>query len=35
MLGTACHHGFDRFTGSTAESVLNRAPCSLLIVKPT
>ncbi|WP_341524212.1 universal stress protein [Pseudomonas sp. G.S.17] len=35
VLGTACHHGFDRFTGSTAESVLNRAPCSLMIVKPT
>lgn len=34
VLGTACHHGIDRFTGSTAESLLNRAPCSLVIVKP-
>lgn len=34
VLGTAYHRGIDRFIGSTAESVLNRAPCSLTIVKP-
>lgn len=34
VLGTAYHHGIDMFIGSTAESVLNRAPCSLTIVKP-
>jgi universal stress protein E len=34
VLGTSYHHGIDRFIGSTAESVLNRAPCSLTIVKP-
>ena len=34
VLGTVYHHGIDRFIGSTAESVLNRAPCSLMIVKP-
>ena len=34
VLGTVYHHGYDRFIGSTAESVLNRAPCSLMIVKP-
>jgi universal stress protein E len=34
VLGTAYHHGIDRFIGSTAESVLNRAPCSLTVVKP-
>lgn len=34
VLGTVYHHGLDRFIGSTAESVLNQAPCSLMIVKP-
>jgi len=34
VLGTVYHHGNDPFIGSTAESVLNRAPCSLMIVKP-
>ncbi|WP_150641323.1 universal stress protein [Pseudomonas fluorescens] len=34
VLGTAYHHGIDMFIGGTAESVLNRAPCSLTIVKP-
>jgi universal stress protein E len=34
VLGTTYQHGIDRFIGSTAESVLNRAPCSLTIVKP-
>lgn len=34
VLGTVYQHGIDRFIGSTAESVLNRAPCSLTIVKP-
>ncbi|AWM92804.1 universal stress protein UspA [Pseudomonas sp. 31-12] len=34
VLGTVSRHGIDRFIGSTAESVLNRAPCSLTIVKP-
>ena len=34
VLGTAYHQGIDRFIGSTAESVLNRAPCSLTVVKP-
>lgn len=34
VLGTAFQHGIDRFIGGTAESVLNRAPCSLTIVKP-
>jgi universal stress protein E len=34
VLGTIYQHGLDRFIGSTAESVLNRAPCSLTIVKP-
>jgi universal stress protein E len=34
VLGTVYHHGIDRLIGSTAESVLNRAPCSLTIVKP-
>lgn len=34
VLGTSYQHGIDRFIGSTAESVLNRAPCSLMIVKP-
>lgn len=34
VLGTAYSHGVDRFIGSTAESVLNRAPCSLMFIKP-
>jgi universal stress protein E len=34
VLGTAYSHGIDRFIGSTAESVLNHAPCSLMFVKP-
>jgi universal stress protein E len=34
VLGTAYTHGIDRFIGSTAESVLNKAPCSLVVVKP-
>ncbi|MEB0047533.1 MULTISPECIES: universal stress protein [unclassified Pseudomonas] len=34
VLGTAYHPGADWLTGSTAESVLNHAPCSLMIVKP-
>jgi universal stress protein E len=34
VLGTVYHHGNDPFIGGTAESVLNRAPCSLMIVKP-
>lgn len=34
VLGTVYHHGIDRFIGCTAESVLNSAPCSLMIVKP-
>jgi universal stress protein E len=34
VLGTVYHHRPDRFIGDTAESVLNRAPCSLMIVKP-
>ncbi|BCX70221.1 MULTISPECIES: universal stress protein [Pseudomonas] len=34
VLGTVYPHEHNRFIGSTAESVLNRAPCSLMIVKP-
>ncbi|MBN3864880.1 universal stress protein [Pseudomonas frederiksbergensis] len=34
VLGTTYHRGIDLFIGSTAESVLNRSPCSLTIVKP-
>jgi universal stress protein E len=34
VLGTVYQRGIERFIGSTAESVLNRAPCSLTIVKP-
>ncbi|MET0845772.1 MAG: universal stress protein [Pseudomonas sp.] len=34
ILGAVSRHGIDRFIGSTAESVLNQAPCSLTIVKP-
>lgn len=35
VLGTVYHYGKDPFIGSTAERVLNRAPCSLMIVKPS
>ncbi|MBK5550004.1 universal stress protein [Pseudomonas sp. TH03] len=34
VLGAHAQHGIDRFIGTTAESVLNRAPCGLMIVKP-
>ena len=34
VLGTTYHRGIDMFIGSTAESVLNRSPSSLTIVKP-
>lgn len=34
VLGAAHQHGGDGFIGSTVENVLNRAPCSLMIVKP-
>ncbi|MGH8387357.1 MAG: universal stress protein [Pseudomonas sp.] len=34
VLGTIYPHGNNWFIGSTVESVLNRAPCSLMIVKP-
>lgn len=34
VLGTTYHRGIDIFIGSTAESVLNRSPCSLTVVKP-
>ncbi|MCI0996803.1 universal stress protein [Pseudomonas corrugata] len=34
VLGTAYRDGPDRMMGSTAESVLNRTSCSLMIVKP-
>lgn len=34
VLGTTYHRGIDIFIGSTAESVLNRSPCSLTIIKP-
>lgn len=34
VLGTAYHDGHDPFMGTTAESVLNQAPCSLMVVKP-
>jgi universal stress protein E len=34
VMGTVYHHGIDKFIGCTAESVLNSAPCSLMIVKP-
>jgi universal stress protein E len=35
VLGTTYRRGIDTFIGNTAESVLNRSPCSLLIVKPS
>jgi len=34
VLGTACRHGVEVFVGSTAENLLHRAPCSLMLVKP-
>jgi universal stress protein E len=34
VLGAVHCHGHERFIGETAESILNRAPCSLMIVKP-
>ncbi|WP_130907573.1 universal stress protein [Pseudomonas sp. Sample_16] len=34
VLGTVYHPGPDRFIGDTVERLLNRAPCSLVIVKP-
>ncbi|WP_339453757.1 universal stress protein [Pseudomonas sp. EA_5y_Pfl2_R50] len=34
VLGTVYHHTPARFIGDTVESLLNRAPCSLMIVKP-
>jgi universal stress protein E len=34
VIGTVYHHGLDKFIGSTAETLLNNAPCSLMIVKP-
>lgn len=35
VLGTSYHHGLDGFIGGTAESLVNRAPCSLMMVKPS
>lgn len=35
VLGTVYHQAPERFIGDTAESLLNRAPCSLMIVKPS
>lgn len=34
VLGTVYHHVPERFIGDTVERLLNRAPCSLMIVKP-
>ena len=34
VLGTVYRDRLDRMLGSTAESVLNRTSCSLMIVKP-
>jgi universal stress protein E len=34
VLGTLYPDGKHRFIGSIVESVLNQAPCSLMIVKP-
>ena len=34
VLGTIYHHTPARLIGDTVESLLNRAPCSLMIVKP-
>ncbi len=35
VLGTSYHYGLDGFIGGTAESLVNRAPCSLMMVKPS
>ena len=35
VLGTVYRDRLDRLIGSTAESVLNRTSCSLMIVKPS
>ncbi|MGU3347194.1 universal stress protein [Pseudomonas monsensis] len=35
VLGTSYRHGLDGFIGGTAESLVNRAPCSLMMVKPS
>lgn len=34
VLGTSYHYVLDGFIGGTAESLVNRAPCSLMMVKP-
>ncbi|TVT81473.1 universal stress protein [Pseudomonas sp. H3(2019)] len=34
VMGTVHYRGINVFLGSTAENTLNRAPCSLMIVKP-
>ena len=34
VLGSSYHPGTETFIGGTAETLLNRAPCSLMIVKP-
>ncbi|WP_260957716.1 universal stress protein [Pseudomonas citri] len=34
VMGTTQHRGLDRRLGSTAEQILQRAPCSLLAIKP-
>lgn len=34
VLGTVYHQAPERFMGDTVESLLNQAPCSLMIVKP-
>ncbi|RON09921.1 universal stress protein UspA [Pseudomonas brassicacearum] len=34
VMGTVHYRGVNVFIGSTAENTLNRAPCSLMIVKP-
>lgn len=34
VMGTTAHHGLDRRLGTTAELLLQRAPCSIWAVKP-
>lgn len=34
VLGTSYHHGLDDFIGGTAQCLINRAPCSLMMVRP-
>lgn len=34
MLGTSYHLGLDGFIGGTAQCLVNRAPCSLMLIKP-